>query len=674
MKSNIYEWFGASMLTLSLLLAGCSSTNSVETPAQAATTAASVEVVEFDNDDLNNSWSDSSAEQIKLNGTSISTTAKNGVFIENSTVTIALPGTYVVSGELENGQIKVKLENKGNVQLVLNGANIHNENQAGIYIEEAGKTIITLAEGTKNSVSDGEVYQFEDGEDEPTGTIFSKDDLTINGTGTLNVHANYNNAIVSKDTLKLVEGNYNVTSVDDGIVGRDILAIKNGSYSLDVQGDAMKTTNDNADQLGKVYVLDGQFQIKAGNDGINSIGSVTIENGQYNMITGNGSQASLEDESSAKGIKAATELVINNGTFVMDSADDAIHSNSNVTISNGQFDLKTADDGFHADNVLTINDGIITVSESYEGLEGQQIHINGGKISLNAQDDGVNVSGGNDQSAFGGRGGATFSSNSDALLKITGGEMYVNAAGDGLDSNGNIEMTGGTVVVSGPENNGNGALDYDGSFNISGGTLIAAGASGMAMAPSEESSQHALLMYYPTTQAADTMVQLVNEDNEVLISFKPDKSYQSIMISSPLIEEGKTYSLYAGGQSELDETLLLGIQLPAQLGTAVTGFTVSEMISYVDENGITTAQSGIGGPGGMGGGFGGGRGTGGTGNVEGESEANGQRPTPPEGATGEMQAPTDWENGEMPERPEGMSGEMPSLSSDTNVEGSTATK
>lgn len=674
MKSNIYEWFGASMLTLSLLLAGCSSTNSVETSVQAATTAASVEAVEFDDDDLNNSWSDSSAEQIKLNGTSLSTTAKKGVFIEDSTVTIALPGTYIVSGDLENGQIKVKLENKGNVQLVLNGANIHNENQAAIYIEEARKTIITLAEETENSVSDGGAYQFEDGEDEPTGTIFSKDDLTINGTGTLNVKANYNNAIVSKDTLKLVGGNYNVTSVDDGIVGRDILAIKSGSYSLDVQGDAMKTTNDNADQLGKVYVLDGQFQITAGNDGIDSIGSVTIENGQYNLITGNGSQASLGDESSAKGIKAATELVINNGTFVVDSADDAIHSNSNVTISNGQFDLKTADDGFHADNVLTINDGVITVSESYEGLEGQQIHINGGKISLTAQDDGVNVSGGNDQSAFGGRGGATFSSNSDALLKITGGEMYVNAAGDGLDSNGNIEMTGGTVVVSGPENNGNGALDYDGSFNISGGTLMAAGASGMAMAPSEESSQHALLMYYPTMQAADTMVQLVNEDDEVLISFKPDKTYQSIMISSPLIEEGNTYSLYSGGQSELDDMLLLGIQSPAQLGTAVTSFTTSEMISYVDENGITTAQSGMGGPGGMGGGFGGGRGTGGTGNAEGESEANDQRPTPPEGATGEMQAPPDWENGEMPERPEGMSGEMPSPPNDTNMEGSTATK
>lgn len=650
MKSGFYEWFGISMLTMSLLLSGCSGNSSNSEAGQVASSDTSnniaiVEAVQFDEDDLDSSWSENEARKITLNGTSISTSASKGVFIDGTTATIALPGTYVVSGDLEDGQIKVKLENEGNVHLVLNGASIHNEDQAAIYIEEAGKTIITLAEGTTNTLSDGGEYVYADGEDEPTATLHSKDDLTINGSGTLVVKANYNNAIVGKDTLKLVDGNIHVTSVDDGIIGRDILAVKSGTYTLDVEGDALKTTNDNEEKLGRVYIADGSFTIDAGNDGIDSIGSIRIDNGQFNVTTGGGSDQQLSDNSSAKGIKAATQLVVNNGQYEFNNADDAFHSNGSVIINDGQYQLKTGDDGFHADSELLIENGTITVAQSYEGLEGQQITINGGTISVTATDDGVNVAGGNDGSAFGGRGGASFNSNSNALLKITGGQMYVNAAGDGLDSNGNVEMTGGTVVVSGPENSGNGALDYDGTFNMTGGTLIASGASGMAMAPSTDSSQHAILMYYPSTLEADTLIQLADEDGNVLVSFSPDKTYQSVMISSPLLEEGKTYALYSGGEAELDDFLNLGIETPAQLGTKVTSFTISDMITYVDENGVTTAQSGMG-PGGMGGGGGRG-GFGNGGNKEGMTRPDGTsgEKTRPDGASGEMTPPDGQGNG-----------------------------
>ncbi|MCR8659052.1 carbohydrate-binding domain-containing protein [Paenibacillus endoradicis] len=659
MKLNIYQWFGISMLTMSLLLAGCTASSSevmsgvvAENMNGGSTTK--VSLADFDEEDLDSSWDENSSKQIKLNGNSITTSASSGVFIEGTTVTIALPGTYVVSGELNDGQIHVKLENDGNVKLVLNGATIHNENSAAIYIEEAGKTIITLAEGTQNNLSDGSKYVYENNSDEPSGTLYSKDDLSINGTGTLTVNANFNDAIVGKDILKLVDGTYIVTSADDGIIGRDVLAIRAGKYTLDVNGDAMKSTNDNEEELGAIYIVDGTFAITSGNDGIDSIGAAVIENGQFNIVSGEGSQSQIDDTTSAKGIKSATDLTIYDGTFNVNSADDAFHSNGVVNVHGGQYTITTGDDGFHADSTLTINDGIIQVNESYEGLEGNQITINGGNISIVASDDGVNVAGGNDESAFGGRGGASFATDSDALLKITGGLIKVNAKGDGLDSNGNVEMSGGTVVVNGPEDNGNGPLDYDGTFNMSGGTLVAVGSSGMAQATSDTSTQPAMLMYYTETQAANTLVQLANEAGEIIVAFEPDKTYQSVMISSPLIEQGQTYTLYSGGQTELDELLNIAENTTGSLGNKVVSFTIADMITYVDANGITTAKGGMGG---FGGGMGGGRGQ-----VGGNRDENGEMPTRPEGENGEMKMP-DGEmptmpNGDMPTRPEGENGEM----------------
>lgn len=620
MKSGYQQWLGLTLLTLGLIAGGCSSSindksnilqTSVSDNAQkSGENQRKQALVEFEEADLDASWSDSDAETISFNGSSIATSAKRGVFIEHSDVTIALPGTYVLNGELTDGSIHVKLEYDGDVKIILNNTSIHNEDGAAIFVEDAGKVVVTLADGTTNTLSDGEQYKLADGVDEPTGTLYSKADLTINGTGKLIIDANYNNAIVGKDRLLLADGQYEINSVDDGIVGRDLLAVRQGSYKLNVAGDGLKSTNDNADKLGSIYIADGEFTIDAGADAIDSIGELLIDNGSFSMISGGGAHAA-SSVSSAKGIKAATLLTIQGGSFNIDAYEDALHSNGNVDIRGGQLTLTSGDDGVHADQALSIYDGELTVAASYEGLEGMQISIQGGRIELHSSDDGVNVAGGNDQSAFAGRGAASFSSTTDAYLSITGGQLLVDADGDGLDSNGSIEMSGGTVIVNGPENNGNGALDYDESFTLTGGTLIAAGSSGMAMAPSaEQSTQPSILMYYPTNQAAGTLVQLSNEAGEVLVAFKPTKSYQSILISSAELQAGETYTLSSGGQAELDEQLGLGIMTPAQPGTERVSFIISEGVTYVDESGITTMQGGLG----QGGGFGGGgRGGGGRG-------------------------------------------------------------
>ena len=609
MKTGMYQWLGASLLTIMLITSGCSqlteknSTTDVTTKQlQNSNGEIAQSPVQYTTSDLDSSWDASNAEKIEFNDSKVTTSAKRGVFIEGSDVTIALPGTYVLSGQLIDGGVHVKLEGEGEVKLVLNNASIHNEDGAAIYIEDAGKAIITLAEGTSNTLSDGETYQLADGADEPTGTLYSKSDLTINGQGKLLIDANYNNAIVGKDNLLLVDGQYEIQSVDDGIIGRDLLAVKQGSYTLITDGDALKSTNDNEERLGSIYIEGGQFNIEAGADGMDSIGDITIADGSLRINSGGGAEASAIDGNSAKAIKSAGLLLIHNGSFELNSYDDGLHSDNNVEIYGGSFVISAGDDGIHADEALSIHDGVITIRTSYEGLESNEIYVHGGTIELNASDDGVNVAGGNDQSGFMGRGGASFGASENSKLVITGGQLNVNANGDGLDSNGNIEMSGGVVVVNGPEGNGNGALDYDGTFAMTGGTLVAAGSSGMAMAPSaEQSTQASILMYYPATQSAGTLMQLTNSAGDVLVAFSPLKSYQTVVISSPEIEVGESYSLLSGGQSELIEGLGLGQMTPSQLGTELVSFTTKEIVSYVDETGLTTSKSGFG----PGGGFGG---------------------------------------------------------------------
>lgn len=185
------------------------------------------------------------------------------------------------------------------------------------------------------------------------------------------------------------------------------------------------------------------------------------------------------------------------------------------------------------------------------------------------------------------------------LLSITGGYVNVNSQGDGLDANGSISMTGGTVIVNGPTQSGNGSLDYDGSFEISGGLLIAAGSSGMAMATSEESKQNSILMTYPETQAAGTIVHVEDSKGNTVVTFAPEKEYQTVFISSPKLTKDMTYTLYSGGTATGSETDGLYEAGEYQDGTKVVEFTISESVTWLDESGVTTARSSSqGGPGG----------------------------------------------------------------------------
>ncbi len=374
--------------------------------------------VKYDSDDMGSSWNSSETTYIILKGNSIIIDG-DGVVVDGNKIAITSAGTYYISGTLDDGQIVVKTEDQETVRLILYGVDITCSTSAPIYVYKANKTVITLAEGTENNVTDGDSYTFADStSDEPNAAIFSKDDLTINGSGSLTVNANYNNGITSKDELKIIGGNIVVNAVNDAIRGRDCIAVKYANISVNAGGDGMQSNNDEDSEKGYIVVESGTLHITVGKDGIQAETRVIISGGNIKISSGGGSvNGSLKsgnmgnpwdnrgmannsnnaiDAVSTKGIKAAVDITIMGGTINIDSADDAINSNDSVTISGGNIVLASGDDGMHSDSSLEINSGDISITRCYEGLESAVVTVNDGDIHIISSDDGINIIGGND--------------------------------------------------------------------------------------------------------------------------------------------------------------------------------------------------------------------------------------------------------------------------------------
>jgi hypothetical protein len=551
-------------------------------------------VVIYDSDDLDTSADQSDMSIIKLEGSSASVVG-NGATVDGSLVTITSAGRYDISGALDDGQIIVDTEDEETVVLVLNGAEIASSTRAPIYVLNAEKTVITLAEGTANSVTDGASYLFESAEtDEPNAAIFSKDDLTINGTGSLTVHASYNHGIVSKDDLKIVGGRITVYAVNDGIKGRDSIAVKDGTIAIQAGGDGMQANNDEDADEGTIVIEGGALDIVAELDGIQAETRLEIRGGAVTISSGGGS-GSYGPEESAKGLKAGVDLTIVDGILQIDASDDALHSNGSLTIHGGEMHLATRDDGIHSDATLTINGGTLDVTRSYEGIESAVITINNGNIHLKSSDDGINVVGDND-----GPGGAAPNRRArpdsfgmgDRFLYINGGTIAVDADGDGLDINGTVQMTAGVLIVHGPTGEMNSALDYDGTFTMTGGFLVAAGSARMAQAPDTSSTQYVVMHTFASRQTAGTLVHLEAQDGEPLFTFAPNKAYQSIVFSSPELEHGATYLVFSGGSSTGTATDGLYTEGSYKDGAQVASLTLESIVTGGDPHGSFRGRPG----------------------------------------------------------------------------------
>ena len=663
-------------------VAGCAGKNSstdnivsTETEVNAEETAAQNETGTFSSADmfterdLAGTYEESEAVYVTLSDDGITGEA-DGVVIDGQTVTITAEGIYVFSGTLSEGQIVVDADD-AKVQIVLDNVDITCATSAAVYVKSADKVFVTLAEGSQNTLRNTDEYVAID-DNNIDAVIFSKSDLTLNGTGSLTIESADGHGIVSKDDLKITGGTYDITAAGHALSGKDSVRIADGTFVLTAGKDGIHSENEDNEEKGYIYIADGDFTITSDGDGMDASNIVQIEDGTFDITAGGGaanSQKTYEsdmpgggmpqngerpdggtppemgekpdgenmpemgekpdgenmpqmgekmdgatppekpaqneqsdtadgaatpdnetdhqgssaetteesttedattetaedtttDESSTstKGIKADDDMYLNGGTYQIDSADDSIHSNANITIADGTYALATGDDGVHADDALVVNGGTITVTESYEGLEGLTVTINDGTIDITSSDDGINAAGGTDQSGFGPFGGDHFkgtdsaddeteeTTDNEMWMELNGGYIHILAGGDGVDSNGDLTINGGEIYIDGPSDNGNSAIDYGdrSSAYVNGGTLVAIGSSGMAEEMSDSSKQEVLMVKLGEQMEAGDVV-LTDSDGNVIVSYTALKSYDCVIISTAEVESGEIYTLTTSG-------------------------------------------------------------------------------------------------------------------------------
>ena len=526
----------------------------------------------------------SKAVTIQLNGTS-ATASSDSVQINGSTVIIKEEATYVISGSL-NGMLVVDAPDTAKLQLVFNGVDITSETSAALYVLEADKVFVTLADGTTNTLANGGSFVAID-DNSIDGALFSKQDLTLNGSGSLTVTSPAGHGIVCKDDLVFTGGSYVVNSASHGLDANDSVRIAGGGFTIDAGKDAIHCENTDDTAKGFVYISGGSIKAEAEGDGIAASAYMQIEDGSIDLLVGGGSEngskaqsdgfggfmggrpggrgsdnSTEETGTSMKGLKASSGLLISGGSIAIDSADDAIHSDASLTINGGTFAIASGDDAIHAEDALTVTAGEIVISESYEGLEALHIEVQGGSIDLTASDDGLNAAGGTDQSGTtggrdgmfgGGRGGRPgggfggMSGNSDGSIKISGGNLLIHSSGDGIDANGSLEISGGYTVVVGPTQGDTATLDYDTSAVITGGTFIGTGAAGMAQTFSD--SEQGVIAVQVGSQGAGTQIILQDKNGNTVLSHTPELSFAVVILSCPEMVKGETYTITVGTQN-----------------------------------------------------------------------------------------------------------------------------
>ncbi len=549
---------------LACSISGCSldsfSKTTTETSSESSSSATGITYLDaddmFTDRDKEVGYDEDTATAITLSDDA-SSCDSSSVTISNNTITITDEGTYLLTGSLSDGQVIVDADDK-KVQLVLDSVNINCDTSAALYVKAADKVFVTLASDSENSLSNTSDFVAID-DNNIDAVIFSKDDLTLNGSGTLTVTAKYGHGIVSKDDLVITSGTYQITAAKHALSGKDSVRIADGVLTLDAGTDGIHSENTDNDAKGFIYIANGDISITADSDGFDAEETLQVDGGNIEVAAG--------------------------------------------------------DDGLHADGDLIITDGTINVTKSYEGLEGMTVTVEDGNISVVSSDDGINAAGdgtseessqsgtppekpdGSDStedrpeppSGFDKNDNSSANSNSDSnsdskpadlpdgnggsgggngapgggnggpgggmeeatdynLIQISGGKIYINANGDGIDSNGNLTVTGGEIYVDGPTSGGDGALDCSGTALISGGTVIAVGSSGMAENFDSSSAQGSMI-----TTVSDSMITgditLTDSEGNTIVSYSPSKEYSSVAISCVDLKEGETYTLVAGDTS-----------------------------------------------------------------------------------------------------------------------------
>lgn len=576
------------LIIMAMLLSGCSI---LEDPVTVTTTTATLPntnkppvgdstpiEVDFSKTDADmftdrdgeSEYSEEKAVIIQLDGASVTCNSAS-VKVENATATICKKGTYILRGSLQDGSVIVAAGDNDKVQIVLDGVDINSAGSAALQVVSADKVFVTLAKGSENRLSNGGSFS-----GTVDGALFSKQDLSINGEGSLTVESPVGHGIVCKDDLVITGGNFTIQAASHGVDVNDSFRMKSGTVNVDAGKDGIHAEDNEDATTGFVYISGGELDIESEGDGISAAYTLQIGGGAIQILAGGGYKngashssdgwgdfmgggmgggprpravTTTEDSgTSMKGLKSKRGLLISDGDISIDSADDSMHSNGVAVINGGTMQLASGDDGIHADTDLSITGGTIDISTCYEGLEAVNVRVTGGQISMVATDDGINAAGGTDSSGGGGRdqmfgrpGGAGGASNGSIV--IDGGDLYIQSSGDGMDSNGYLEINGGKTVVCGPNSGDTATLDFDTRGTINGGIFVGTGSSFMAQTFSQN-QQGVLAMQ--VRQSAGVTITVTDSQGNVLLTHEPKLEFSVFIFSSPELVSGQTYHVVIG--------------------------------------------------------------------------------------------------------------------------------
>ena len=511
-------------------------------------------------------------------------TSEDTYTISNNILTLTSNEKYIIKGSCSECGIEVKKETSPTI--TLSSITIDNS-QTGPFVIKKSANVNLILEGT-STITDKETDE-SSSDFEGAGIKFkSGSNLTISGTGSLVVNGNIKNGIkgASASNLVINSGTFTVKCVNNAIAADGSVIINGGTFNIETsEGDGIKSDPDygDTDSEGSLTINGGTFIINSYNDGVQAKAKLIITGGTFTIKTfGEGANANFDkDLYSAKGLKVSTNetsdisMIISGGTFNLNTADDSVHSDGNITITGGTFQISSGDDGIHADQYLILgkngdsNSNLkINITKSYEGLEGAQIIIFSGTYNVIASDDGINSAGDTTEDCNQGNmnGGGNFgppnnqpkgfnekrnlkgdnkrklqSACSSFHLYIYGGDIYVNAEADGLDANGNIAISGGTLEIWGAKSGTDGDfLDLDGTMTITGGTFFAGGNAGMINPSSFQNSQNKI--FGSNSVSSNNYVNVMSGSNTIK-SYKAPKSVSYLYYTSPNVDSTYKFSI-----------------------------------------------------------------------------------------------------------------------------------